>query len=256
MVNELLCLIAVAILGCALVCYAMVLIIRHVYLMFFSRGYFVKKAAKELKCSEDMVEARFNEVLSQAKQHCAYMGAEMHFTHFYPCNKLNELGMATSYKALRLIAYAPVWVYLVTTRPRLWSIAFMQSVGHEFNHRFDAKKGKRFYFRSKEERRFYYWLREVRNDFEGVSFVKCFYPQYARKTILNAVEKKGEFYDKGKKPSQRESMTHPSWHMRVALLKKYDAFSLDVVEEVARAAGCKNRDYIIELLEAYDMFPF
>lgn len=208
-----------------------------------NKRYWVKKAAKELGVSKETVMATFNTFLNQAKKFCQLCHVDMRFTHYDIFCKRKALSMGTAVK-LNVIYYSPIWIYLVATNPHTWGIAFLHSVGHEFNHRYDAKKGKGFIFRSKEERRFFNWLQEVRNDFWGFYCVHHFYPSYSRKTILNAIEKKAEFYDKAKKKGKYETTSHPSWKLRVALLKKYNTYCEEVIEEIAKAAGCTNQEYI------------
>lgn len=236
-------LIVICLLLIAVICWA----IHEFFGSFFHKWYWVKKAAKELGISKAAVQTRFDKVLEQAKQNCKDWGVDMRFTFYLPGQKRNSLGMATLNKKLHTICYAPLWIYLVVAKSKSWETAFMHSVGHEFGHSFDPKKGKNFMFRSKEERRFYNWICEVHSDFEGISFMKRFYPTYSRKTVLNAVEKKAEFYDKAKKPGKYATMTHPSWKLRVALMKNHEQYSEEIIKEVARAAGCTNQDYILEM---------
>ena len=225
---------------------AFVYLLRLVYLQFFGSGYFVKKAAKELGISEEKVKERFNAVLCEAIDMCFDTGKVLPIKHYFPRSKRDQLGAANANR--KCIFYSPLWIYLVVAKPNLWKPAFLLSIGHELAHCFDPKRKlwERF-FRAKAERRFYKWLCEVRNDFEGMKTVQEFKPDWSRKTLIRAMERKAKMYDKDKKPGKMATMSHPSWDTRIMLLKKYDSFNYDVVEEVAALAGCKNRKYIIQL---------
>lgn len=100
--------IAFAIAAGVVACAAFVFLVRALYLQFFTKGHFVKKAARELHISKSEVEARFQLVLHEAQAMCKANGAEMRFSHFYPSSKLNDFGFVTSFKSLRLITYAPM----------------------------------------------------------------------------------------------------------------------------------------------------
>ena len=233
-------------------CATIALLVRVLYLQFGMKGHFIRKAAKALAISKSEVKLRFQLVMNEAQAMCRANGAQMRFSPYYPSAKVNDFGIVTSYKKMRLITYAPMWIYLIATKSLLWHIAFLQSVGHEFAHRKDAAKGKGFYRRSKEEKRFYYWLREVRCDFEGVRMVLDYFDSkhWSRKTVVSAVKKKSGKYIALSKKGDKATMSHPSWALRVALLKQHEEFNEEVVAAVAKAAGCTNEAYIEAMQKA------
>ena len=239
--------------GVILLISGLAILLRTVFAPFAHKRYWVGKAAKELDISKKEVRAQFREVLREAEQ-CIIDQAcsRTAITYYYPLACKNELGMKAM--RLRVIAYTPVWIYYVVVCCDLWKTAFYQSIGHEIEHRNDPERGFWFMFRSKEDRRFYHWLNEVRCDFAGVEFARWNGDVFGklpngrdRNEIIRAMEKKATVYEAGKRESQKEAMSHPSWELRIELLKKYRKFDYDVVEEVAAAAGCKNRKYINDL---------
>ena len=178
--------------GLLLIAWCIVVLAEWFKFRFLGTSISLRMASRALGISKRKAREQFEAVLCEAERNCATYPTK--FKPAYPIRKISEIGMAVS-KKTRTIAYAPFWAYLVVVKPRLWKIAFMQTVGHEWNHNFDPYKRQGFLFRKRSEKKFYYWLCEVVNDFRGVEFVQHHYPKYERSTVISAVEAKANYYE-------------------------------------------------------------
>lgn len=229
----------------AAVIFAIALVAHSLHLQFFTRRFFVKRAAKKLEIQEEEVERRFRFfALNDAKNLCAKHKVNAKLTSNYARSKRWALGASTD-KAKRIV-YSPVWIYLVVTKPCTWQKAFLLSIAHEIAHWSEPKLKWSDVCKGFAALRFRLWVSEVRCDILAMHMVEEYLcPQeVSRKSLVNAMQHKAEYYDKMKKHPGRASFTHPTWKLRVALLKANDVLTYEVVTAVASMAGCRDKQYI------------
>ena len=168
------------------------------------------------------------------------------------------INMATSFPKAPVI-YKPVWGYHYAQNPEVFSIAFMHSVGHEIGHWTDIKKGRDFSKRTKEEKEFFCWVREIRNDFEGINILERHCPNIRRSQIINAIECKANaqvinLKSKKKKCKQNRRKNsyhdHPDWDFRLQVIK-CGQFNQDVIRKIADKSGCTNTDFVLKVIRMY-----
>lgn len=168
------------------------------------------------------------------------------------------INMGTSFSKAPVV-FKPVWGYHFARNPEVFSIAFIHSVGHELGHWTDIKKGSKFNKRPTEEKEFFLWVREIRNDFEGISILERYYPNITRNQIIDAIECKAnapviDLKPKKKKEKQnRQSGSyrdHPEWDFRLQIIK-CGQFSEEVIKKIADKAECTNADYVQEVVRMY-----
>ena len=169
------------------------------------------------------------------------------------------INMATSVPKAPVV-FKPVWGYHFARNSDIFGIAFMHSVGHELGHWSDIKRGPGFSDRPKEEKEFFLWVREIRNDFEGINILERHVPNVTRDQIINAIDCKAnapviEFKPIKKKKQNRRGNSyrdHPEWGLRLQMLK-CGQFSKEIIRKIADEAECKNAEYIREVVKMY--FP-
>ena len=158
---------------------------------------------------------------------------------------------------VHLIAYRPVWLLHFGKNPDVWKHAFIQTVGHELGHWFDVRKTPFLYWcRPKLSKELFCWVREVRNDFWSLKFLKENWgDDYCKKQTLEIMTIKASIYDPTILNNQHEVVaknkvkfrTHPSWSLRLDLLNEYDEFSSEVIDDIAASIGCKDENLIRKL---------
>lgn len=168
------------------------------------------------------------------------------------------INMATSIPKAPIL-FKPVWGYHFARNSEVFSIAFMHSVGHELGHWTDIKNGAKFNKRPKEEKEFFLWVREIRNDFEGISILERCCPNISRNQIINAIECKANAPVIDLKPKKKkEKLTklgnsyrdHPEWDFRLQIIRS-GHFNKDVIKQIADKANCKNTNYVQKIIKMY-----
>lgn len=222
---------------------------------------FAKEAADDDKnehgLSDEEILSEFYDVIKEIKTYkvernklCALIlpinvGPEKH--------KLN----CSSIRLVHLVAYRPVWLLHFGSNPEVWKRAFIQTVGHELGHWFDVRKTPFLYWcRPKLSKELFCWVREVRNDFWSLKFLKENWgDDYCKKQTLEIMTIKASIYDPTILNNQHEVVaknkvkfrTHPSWSLRLDLLNEYDEFSSEVIDDIAASIGCKDENLIRKL---------
>ena len=200
---------------------------------------------------------QFMKMVSRTKK----IYAEEYRTIIIPFNSGDTPGlinMSTSFRNAPIV-FKPVWGYHFARNPEAFKVAFMHSVGHELGHWTDIKKDPHFSKRPKEEKEFFLWVREIRNDFEGIKILEKHNPNVTHNQIIHAIECKANapVIDlKAKKSKEKQFgcrnsyRDHPEWGVRLQMLA-CGQFSKDIIERIADIAECRNMDYIREVVELY-----
>lgn len=209
----------------------------------------VKLTCQNTNLSKKEVKKRIRGFVDEVKNRCkSELGLSIKILPIYQISKHKELGFGTAVKMLRIVTYSPIWIEKILTSQKLWKLSFVQSVGHEIGHRRDLSRGVFFLVKNLNDRKFFLWVREVRCDYFGLEFASQVCPLCSRGEILEAIQVKADEYAAQSLGKKNKNYTHPSWKIRLKILRTYENFNEDVIRFIAKEAGCINAEYISKIV--------